>query len=303
MDKLQWLKERQKGIGGSDVVAILGLSRWKTAFQIYLDKTGEITEDTVSSENVYFGPALEDLVAREFTNRTGKRVRRDNKQLSHKNYPFIIANIDRRVIGENAILECITASSFSGSEWEEDQVSTSHLLKCQHYLAVTGAEKCYIAVLIDGQKFLWKEILRDEGLIDMVIQCEKDFWENHVEKRIPPPIDGSEAADKYLKNRYAKVKAGVQVELEADYKEIIINYLIIKESIKTMEEELKAIENNIKNTLGEADGGTVGNYLVKWKAIVSSRVDRKKLKERYPEVYKEVCKEGISRKFEIKEVI
>ena len=112
MDKLEWLKERQKGIGGSDVGAIMGVNKWKSAFEIYLDKPEEITEEKESSEAAHFGTILEDIVAKEFTLRTGKKVRKDNRHLVHKNYPFMVANIDRRIVGENAILECKTANSF-----------------------------------------------------------------------------------------------------------------------------------------------------------------------------------------------
>jgi putative phage-type endonuclease len=305
MDKLNWLKERQRGIGGSDVGAILGLNNWKSSFQVYLDKTEEITEASIAEEkeSAYWGHALEDLIAKEFTNRTGKKVRRENRMLVSKNHGFMVANIDRRVVGENAILECNTTSVYSKTQWEQEEVPPTQLLQYQHYLAVTEAEKCYVAILIGGQKFAWKEIIRDENLINMLIKEEKDFWENHVKKRVPPSLDGSLGAEIYLKAKYPKANSDLEINFEAEYINKISNYFALKETIKEIEEQIRLFENTMKNRLGEAERGTIGNYLVKWKSITSNRIDSKELKGKYPEIYKEVCRETLSRRFEIKEVM
>lgn len=301
MDKLEWLKERQRGIGGSDVGAILGVNKWKTPFEVYLEKTEEITEVHETPEAAYWGTELEDLVAKEFTKRTGKKVRRDNKHLIHSKYPFMVANIDRRVVGENAILECKTANQFLAKEWDGDEVPASYILQCQHYMAVTGADKCYIACLIGGQKFVWKEIQRDEELIDMIILAEMDFWKNHVEKKVPPALDGSSASEKYLKERYSNPTPYSEINLKSEYKDMINEYLQLKENMKALETRLKEIENNIKNELADNEKGYAGNYEVNWMPVTSSRVDSKLLKSKYPDIYKEVCKESSYRKFGIKE--
>jgi putative phage-type endonuclease len=301
MDKLEWLKERQRGIGGSDVGAILGVNKWKTPFEVYLEKTEEITEVKETSEAAYWGTELEELVAKEFSKRTGKKVRRDSRHLVHPKYPFMVANIDRRVVRENAILECKTANQFLAKEWDGDEVPASYILQCQHYMSVTGAEKCYIACLIGGQRFVWKEIQRDEELIDMIILAEMDFWKNHVEKKVPPALDGSSAAEKYLKERYSNPTPYSEINLKSEYKDMISEYLQLKENIKTLETRLKEIENNIKNELADNEKGYVGSYEVNWMPVKASRVDSKVLKEKYPDIYKEVCKESSYRKFGIKE--
>ena len=303
MDKLEWLKERQKGIGGSDVGAIMGVNKWKSAFEIYLDKTEEITEEKESSEAAHFGTILEDIVAKEFTLRTGKKVRKDNRHLVHKNYPFMVANIDRRIVGENAILECKTANSFCAKEWEADEIPASYLLQCQHYLSVTGASKAYIAVLIGGQKFIYKEIERDEELIKIIIDAEKDFWLNHVEKKIAPAIDGSFGACRYLSEKYKVGDKSLKVDLRSEFEEKINEYKNIKLQSKELDERAKAIENSLKNELGNAESGSISKFLVLWKSVKSNRVDSKKLKTDYPEIYKAVCKQSVSRRFEIKESV
>ena len=300
MDKLEWLKERQCGIGGSDVGAIAGVNKYKTPFEVYIEKTEPITEVKEQSESAYFGDIFEDIVAKEFEKRTGLKVRRDRKHYKHKEYPFMVANIDRRIAGENAILECKTANQYLLKEWEDEEIPASYLLQVQHYLAVTGAARGYIAVLIGGQKFIWKEVPRDEELIQMIIELEKDFW-NLVEAKTPPALDGSSAAEKYLKERYKEVEENKSIELGFEYKDKIKTYLEMKKQLKDFEKQIQELENQIKFEIGNAEYAYAPGYSLSWKKVLSNRVDSKKLKAEYPEVYEKVVKESISRKFNVKE--
>lgn len=300
MDKLEWLKERQKGIGGSDVGAILGVNKYKTPFQIYLEKTQEIKEVQESSEAAYWGTELEDMVAREFAKRTGKKVRRDTKHFASEKYPFMVANIDRRVVGEKAILECKTVNQFGAKEWEGEEIPASYLVQVQHYIYVTGAEKAYIACLIGGQKFIWKEMKRDDELIEMIINAEKDFWKL-VEEKTPPALDGSSAAEKYLKERFKDVQEGTKVALDSEHKEMIEEYLNLKEQIKELKQETKALENSLKLKIGDNEVGYIDNFLVNWRGYLRTSIDSEKLKEEQPEIYDKYLKKSKYRKFEIKE--
>lgn len=300
MDKLQWLKERQCGIGGSDVGAILGVNKYKTPFEVYLEKTEPITEVGEQSESAYWGDQFEEVVAKEFEKRTGKKVRRDRKHYKHKEYSFMVANIDRKVVGENAILECKTANQYLANEWQDDEVPASYLLQVQHYLFVTGAEVGYIAVLIGGQKFVWKEVQKDEELIEVIIEAEKEFWKM-VQDKTPPALDGSSAAEKYLKERYKEAEEDKSIELGFEYKDKIKTYLDMKVQLKNFETQVKELENQIKFEIGNAEYAHVPGYSLSWKNISSNRIDTKKLKSDYPEVYEKVVKENLSRKFNIKE--
>ncbi|MCR2013864.1 YqaJ viral recombinase family protein, partial [Bacillus cereus] len=293
-------KERQCGIGGSDVGAILGVNKYKTPFDLYIEKTEPITEVKEQSESAYFGDIFEDIVAKEFEKRTGKKVRRDRKHYKHNEYPFMVANIDRRLVGENAILECKTANQYLLKEWEDDEIPASYLLQVQHYLFVTGAELGYIAVLIGGQKFVWKEVQRDEELIQIIVEEEKNCWKM-VQDKTPPALDGSSAAEKYLKEKYKEAETDKSVELGFEYKDKIKTYLEKKEQLKIFETEVKEIENQIKFEIGSAEYAYAPGYSLSWKNVSSTKVDSKKLKSEFPEIYEKVIKENKSRRFSIKE--
>lgn len=302
MTELEWLKSRQQGIGGSDAGAILGVNRWRTPFQVYIDKTQEINEPSEQSEAAYWGTELEDLVAREFSKRTGKKVRRRNAILQSIKYPFMTANLDREIVGEKALLECKTVNTFGAKEWDSEEIPASYLVQVMHYLAVTEYEKAFIAVLIGGQKFLYKEVDRDEELIEMIVSAEKDFWENCIVKKVSPPLDGSSAAEKYVKERYKDSNSGISVNLKSEYKYKIKNYFELKNTIKELEVQAKEIENNVKLELGEAEIGYAPDYEIDWKSITSNKFDSKKFKKDHPELFKQYLNTSSYRKFSIKEV-
>ena len=302
MTELEWLRSRQQGIGGSDAGAILGVNRWRTPFQVYMDKTQEINEPSEQSEAAYWGTELEDLVAREFSKRTGKKVRRRNAILQSVEYPFMTANLDREIVGEKSLLECKTVNAFGAKEWDSEEVPASYLVQVMHYLAVTGYEKAFIAVLIGGQKFIYKEVDRDEELIEMIVNAEKDFWENSIVKKVPPPLDGSTAAEKYVKEKYKDSNPEISVNLKSEYKDKIKNYFELKNTIKELEVQAKEIENNVKLELGEAEIGYTPDYEIDWKSITSNKFDSKKFKNDHPELFKQYLNMSSYRKFSIKEV-
>lgn len=300
-----WLHLRKKGIGGSDAGAILGVNKWKTPLEVFMDKTEPVIiekEDKEKNEAAYWGNILEDTVAKEFELRTGKKVRRKNKIMVSKEYPFMLANIDREIVGEDSILECKTANQFLAKEWDGEEIPASYIIQGQHYLAITGKKKVYYAVLIGGQKFKWKELERDEELIKIIIDKEKDFWNNFVLKNIPPALDGSSAAEKYLKERYPEATEGTQIELSNDYNSLLKELEGYKTKIKEMQEKADLIENQIKGEMKENEKAYTSDFYISWKNITSKRLDTKALKKDMPDIAEKYMKESISRRFDYKEL-
>lgn len=300
MSRDEWLETRRSGIGGSDAAVILGFNKWKSPFQLYLDKTGGPLEET-DNEFIYWGNVLEDVVAKEFQARTGKKVRRMNKMLRHPEHDFMTANLDRVIVGEKAFLECKTTSAYKVGDWDGEDIPAAYLCQVQHYMAVTGYEKAYIAVLIGGNKFVWKEINRDQELIDIMIEREKNFWENHVLTETPPGIDGSSAAVDFLAKRYQQDN-GETIMLNSNTEEKLEAIESLDSEIKSLTEQKKKYENEVKLQLEDAAEGLTEQYKVSFKTIISNRVDSKRLKEEVPNIYKKYTKESKSRRFSFKKV-
>ncbi|KWW58626.1 endonuclease, partial [Enterococcus faecium] len=252
MSHQEWLEDRKRGIGGSDVATVLGLNKYKSPYQLWLEKTGQIELKDLESEPAYWGNVLEEVVAKEFQERTGKKVRRRNQVFEHPLHPFLRANIDREVVGENAILECKTANQFLGKEWEGEEVPLSYLCQVQHYMNVLNKDYCYIAVLIGGQKFIWKRIERDQELIDTITEQLVEFWETNVLGGIEPVIDGSEATADFLKEKYADVEEN-QTALPSRFDELIEQKRELKRTKKEIESSIRQVDNEIISELGKRE--------------------------------------------------
>lgn len=301
MEHEQWLEARRKGIGGSDIGAIAGLNKWKSPVQVYLEKTGQAQEEGIS-EAAYFGILLEDVVAQEFSKRTGLKVRRRNAILQHPEHSWMIANVDRLIVGQKVGLECKTASEYMKNDWQDEEVPAPYLIQCQWYMAVTGFDAWWVAVLIGGNKFVYKRIERDDELIGHLIDIGKDFWENHVMKKIPPAFDGSDASSDLLKVLYPDSEPDSEIELPSEAGKLIEEYELAKEEEEAAADRRKTAENQLKGLLGEFEIGNAGDRIVTWKSITSTRFDSKRFAKDYPELYAQYLKTSSYRKFGIKEI-
>ncbi len=139
MEKAEWLKYRKQGIGGSDAGAVCGFNPYRTALQVYQDKTTDEIEE-IDNEAMRQGREFEDYVARRFTEATGKQVRRANAMFYDEANPFMLADVDRMVVGENAGLECKTASPYMADKWKDGKIPLSYQIQCYHYMSVCNAE-------------------------------------------------------------------------------------------------------------------------------------------------------------------
>ncbi|WP_044737260.1 YqaJ viral recombinase family protein [Geobacillus kaustophilus] len=299
MNHLEWLHLRQKGIGGSDAAAIAGLNRYKSLIQVYYEKV-EGVKESEPSEAAYWGAILEDIVAQEFSRRTGLKVRRRNAILRHPEYPFMIANVDRLVVGEDAGLECKTGSEYLKDEWVEgEKIPDQYFIQLQHYMAVTGRSKWYIAVLIGGNKFRWDVIERDEEIINYLIEIEAEFWQRVIEKR-PPEVDGSEASTNLLNLLYP-VESVVddEAELPGEVDALIAELEAVNAEIKQKSEKKVEIENKIKALLGERERGRTNEYIVKWSVVNSNRFDSKRFAKEHPDLYQQYIQTSTYRRFSI----
>lgn len=295
----EWLKVRKLGIGGSDMAAVLGLSPWRSPIDVWLDKTSDTVEEK-ESEPMYWGNVLEEVVAQEFAKRTGWKVRNNNFTLQSDEYPYLLANIDREIVGLDAGLECKTANAFKANEWDGDNVPDAYYIQCQHYMAVTGKSSWWIACLVGGNTFYYKEIKRNEEVIAAIIDTGAAFWELVKNKTMPAP-DDTKQCENALKKLYQKSN-GQSVELPANYGNMIIDYLEIKNQLSELETKKRGIENVMKDFLKDNEKATYGEHYVSWKSTKPRETfDAKAFKNDYPELHKQYIKVGEpSRRMDIK---
>ncbi|WP_110954749.1 YqaJ viral recombinase family nuclease [Anaerosinus massiliensis] len=304
LSREDWLKARKLGIGGSDIGAILGINNWKSAIDIWMDKTDQ-SEDGEQSEAAYWGNMLEELVAKEFEIRTAEegnpiKVRRCNAILQHPEIPYMLANVDRLIVGQDVGLECKTTSAYNNSEWEDDKLPDSYYLQCQHYMAVTGYKSWYIAVLIGGQKFKYKLVERDEEMIKIIFERAAEFWK-HVENKTMPSVNGTEACTAALKKLFPEGN-GNSIELPDTADIYIKQYEQADFEERAAKERKTEAQNTLQNMLGENESGTIAGRLVNWKTTKGrSTFDSKTFGKAYPDLCKQYTNDGVpSRRFSIK---
>ena len=300
MPYADWLEYRRKGIGGSDASVVCGINRYKSPVELWMDKTNQLPYEE-AGEAAYWGTQLEALVRAEFTKRTGVEVQLVRQLLQSVEHPFMLANLDG--ICEHpdygaCIFEAKTASAYKAGEWE-NSIPDEYQLQIQHYMAVTGYQAAYIAVLIGGNTFRWKLIERDDELISMLIAFEEAFW-SHVKNMTPPPLDGSEASAKFLSDRFPNSVPKSQIALPAAASELLAQYDEACERLETVTEQKQKAENLLKQMLGENEIGTAGERIITWKSITQERLDSKTLKAEHPTLYKKYANKTSYRRFSVK---
>ena len=296
----QWLEWRKKGIGGSDAAAVCGLSRWKSPIAIWMEKAGHV-EPLEAGESAYWGTQMEPLIRKEFIHRTGLKVKQVRSMLQHKRFPFMTANLDGIVTVPNkgrGIYEAKTAGVYAAPEWETF-IPDEYAIQIQHYMAVTGLSFAYVAVLIGGNKFMWRYIKRDNQVIDLIIQLESRFWQL-VETKTPPDVDGSSSSTDFLKRLYAQSNPQSMIILHSDAETLITEYEAAQRAEEEASQRMDAAANRLKQLLGENEIGVAGDRLITWKSITSEKLDTKAIKTEMPEVYKQFTKQSTYRKFAIK---
>ncbi len=310
-DENEWLANRTKGIGGSDVGAICEVNKYSSARLVYLKKTGQYqdSEDEFSEaalERMHFGRLLEPIVANEYVRRTGNKVIVSPATLSHKDYPWAIANIDRLIVNDKGIpygiLECKTASEYMDEDWSEGNVPLSYLYQLNWYLWITGLEYGVIACLVGGNKFYHYETWRNDELLKNEIIPKVDrFWNYHVKNLIEPELTGTDVDSELVANENSEVIKGSEIVLEDE----TMNELaaIVKEcraKIKELEATEKEAANRLKEALKNNEIGYTKDYIIKWSPRSQSRIDIEKLKKKYPAVYADCLKQVNFRVFTVK---
>lgn len=297
--RYDWLKARQSGIGGSDVGAILGLNPFKTPLQVYEEKTAQEPIETPMNPAMEFGLRLEPVIAEKYTDETGLKVKNRRKMLRDKEYPFMLANIDRYIenpFGDTGLLEIKTASGWAARMWE-DRIPEYYYTQVQHYLRVTGYQWADVAILIDGRDFRIEHVKRSEDFVGAMIEQEDRFWNYHVLKRIPPePVNAED-----VQRMFPDSDPSLRVQATPAALEVVRTLRDLKDEKKRIEAAICDQEDRIKLLLGEAevlehDGAPVAT----WKTIVSARFDSKAFKADHPDIFPAYTKESKYRRFTLK---
>lgn len=289
MSREEWLTLRKAGLGGSDAAAVMGANPYHSPLAVYFDKLG-IAPERDTTEAMRQGTDLEQYVAERFCEETGFKVRRVNQMLRHPDYPWMLANIDRSVVGEYAGLECKTTSVYNKSDFSAGIVPETYLWQCMHYMAVTGMHVWYLAVLVLNKSFHVYKIDRDESLINSLMDREREFWHNHVLAKIPPLPSGSESDDDLIiAMNTSSESPGESVDLSY-VKETLDLLPYLKADRDAAKQRYEAAKQQVTLSMGSAEYGSAGNWIVSNKWQSRTDVDAKALKKELPGIFESYSK-------------
>ena len=275
-DRETWLALRQKYIGGSDAASVVGLNEYQSPYALWAEKTGK-TPPFEGNLRTEVGTYLEPFIAKQFEKETGKKVQNCNFSLINDKYPWAIADIDRVVIGEDAILEIKSTSALNLKHYKNGDYPARFYVQCQHYLAVTEKDKAYLAVLIGNGDFRTFEIQRDEDEIKALMDAEKDFYDYMTSNEELP----ASPADVNSIEITHPVSNGTSIELFGT-QNIMRDYLEIKAKIALLEKEADGIAAALKQDMGDAEKGTDGQYVVTWANRSKTSFDKKAFQKDNP---------------------
>jgi len=263
-ERLSWLRG---GVEGSDIAAICGKDRWKTALEVYLDKTGERPAVKVT-EPMRAGRDLKSYIAARFTEQTGLRTRRRHFIYRHAEHDYLIAAVDRWVVGDDAGLLCKSVGEYNKQEWENGSVPQEVELRCQHLMAVTDTCHWWVAAFIGGNKLRVVRVERSGAGIRELTAAAARFWNEHVRKRIRPSIDGSEASASLLGRMYEpESTVPNRIELPGEAREWVELYKSACEEEKRSLRKKTEAENHLKSLLGSNESGVIGYDRVEWRTV------------------------------------
>ena len=296
MSREDWLRERKKGIGGSDVACVLGLNKYKSAFALYNEKKSEELDD-YDNEAMRIGRDLEDYVASRFTEKSGIKVRNENAILINEDFPFIRANVDRLCVGVKAGLECKTASTWNAKSFGKGEFPVNYYTQCVAYMAVTGLPDWYLAVLVMGKEFKVYRLTRDKDCdcpdwcecavyvsddeIEALVSACRSFWCEHIEKNVPPAVFNSN--DDEAISSACNPDSGQEIDMTG-YLDKLAELTDLKRQIDELTAQKKQVESEVKMFMGDHGRGYADGYRVSFTKQSRTTYDWRLFKENNPKI-------------------
>lgn len=287
----EWLALRKTGLGGSDIAALLGMDRYTSARELYLEKRGELPDLPRSprlEQAARWGHLHEPLIAAEFARQHNVRTRRVGL-IRHQDEPWRLANLDRQVSGcpdGPCLLEIKNRSAWKTADWGEsgdpDGVPDTEALQTHWYLSVTGYRHAHVAVLLNGNDDRYYRVDADKHLAADVLDMARGFWQR-VQEGNPPPLDGSDSVAILLAGLWTGTEGSEMVLGPAEADDLLARRAAVTERQSELAAERAAVEHELKALLGDREIALRGGEPVySWKR--NGMFSAKRFREAHPDL-------------------
>lgn len=312
----EWLEERKKSLGGSDVGAVLGMSEYTSPYTVWAEKTGRLPSFE-GNEWTRLGNDLEDYVAKRFSAASGLKVTNDKATWRNTKYPHLHANFDRKVVGMKAGVECKLTSELNAKKYKNGAFPDRFYAQCVEYLCVTEFDRWFLVVLIYGKGIKIYQMTRiandtvpewcessvyvDDAEIEALAKATGEFWDNYVVTNTPPVADGSESTSETISTIYPESTEGT-VNLFG-YEDSLRQYIALGKQIDELKKLKEEAANKVKAFMGDAGRGESDRYKVSWSSYLKATFDHKKFASDNPNLdLSKYYKSSNARTFRVTEI-
>lgn len=306
-DKAEWLRHRRAGIGGSEIAAIIGESKWNSPRQIWMSKMGMFDDKPPQqSEAARWGNLLETTVANEWALRNNRQYVHIPVIIQSDGRPYLLANIDGFTLSDDretitGILEIKTTSAYNRDAWENGPLPYHYMCQANWYCGITGLSQYSLVCLVGGQKLYSHDLPADRDLFMREVAEADIFWDRYVLPGIEPPAT---AVDKELlakadANKSATVEDDVETEPPAIFDDdetenMVEGYCKLREQMSKLKEVKDALYAQIRIRLGTSTDAITKTHSISVSTSNRRTCNFDKLKQLSPELYAEVVTTTVS---------
>ena len=306
-----WLAIRSEGLGGSEIAAVVGMSKYESKLSLWDKKVNGTTVET--TEQMAAGHLFEEVIAKEFSARYGWPIQRLNYVFSHPEHSWTRCNVDyitqNPATGNWGILEIKNPSEYSRGDWESNlhldkdgkvippkgiygNIPPHYHAQGQFYAGCAGLSFVVTCGMIGGFTLCPVHRSFEKELFDELINEGEIFWNDHVLPKRRPPLQAHLKQSREALNKILGEKAPAEDAIEADdlLQELFTQHLYAKEAEKACKEQKERLASQIQEHLGEHSAATInGKKAAGWtKPRTTETVDKKTLKTKYPEIFEEI---------------
>ncbi len=290
-DEKEWLEQRKKGIGGSDVAVILGLSKFKNPIELYLEKTGRVEAPDISDKPaVQWGNILEPVVGEKYKEEHPEHiVKRVNAVASSIARPWAQASLDYEVFDGTSwgILEIKTAGLRVAEDWK-DGIPLYYQTQITHYMSVLDRDYAIVAVLIGGNDYREYRIERDEEDVKVVNEAVDKFWNENVKAGVPPTVSPNSTHIPTFTDLFQDVDdefIDVPIDDCGPIDELISEYQDVTSQLKELTERKKHLSSELMYHIKDKKGLITDTAKVTWVRSNKTHLNTTALKDEQPEIY------------------
>ena len=284
----EWFALRKEGITATEAAVIAGLSPYKTPYQLWAEKLGKYEPEPVGAAAIR-GILLENTVAEFYEMETGRELRRSNGIVRLKEMPWVMASLDRTIVGEDGLVEIKTSTS---PRWSLYPVPPEVEAQVQWQMFVTGAPWCDVAALLGGLVFRIERVVADVEYQTTLYRKAVEF-RNLLATQTPPTLqaqdsDALAAVLPQMSEEYVFASDGIN--------RVAALYAEKQYESKLLDEELQNLAISLKEAIGDKAGVTGETWSATWKQNKPSvKTDWKEVAESLKAVAPETYEEAVKR--------